>query len=70
MQPFSFATIKVLILLTVLSFGFYYVDFTLHPIVNIILKSILLSLIYLFLVYKFKLSKDINDQLKKYLPFL
>ncbi len=70
MQPFSFTTIKVLILLTVLSFGFYYVEFSFHPMVNIILKSILLSLLYLFLVYKFKFSKDINDQLKKYLPFL
>ena len=70
MQPFSFTTIKVLILLTVLSFGFYYVEFSFHPMVNIILKSILLSLLYLFLVYNFKFSKDINDQLKKYLPFL
>jgi O-antigen/teichoic acid export membrane protein len=70
MQPFSFATLKVLILLSVLTFCFYFVDFSFHPIINIILKSVLLSLFYLFTVYKFKFSEEINTQLKKYLPFL
>ena len=70
MQPFSVSTFKVLLLLIVLGFGFYYIEFPFHPIVNIFIKSILVSLVYLIVVYKFNLSEDINEQLKKYLPFL
>ncbi|GGI57539.1 lipopolysaccharide biosynthesis protein [Winogradskyella haliclonae] len=70
MQPFGLATFKVLLLLVVLGFGFYYIEFPFHPIINIAIKSILVSLIYLVAVYKFSLSEDINEQLKKYLHFL
>ena len=70
MQPFSLATLKTIIVIIILSFSFYYLEFAFHPIINIIIKSILVSIFYLFLVYKLKLSMDINNQLKKYLPFV
>lgn len=70
MHPFSTETLKILVLLLVLGFGLYYFDFNFHPIINIVLKSIGITFVYLIAVYKFNLSEDINQQLKKYLPFL
>lgn len=70
MHPFSIYTFKVLLLIIVLGLSFYYIDFWFHPIVNIAIKSFIVSLIYVALVYKLNLSEDINEQLKKYFPFL
>lgn len=67
MQPFSLASFKVLLLILVLSFGLYFVDFNFHPIVNIILKSIVVVVVYCLVVYKLNLSEDITQQIRKYL---
>ncbi len=58
--PFTKKTIVALVL-TIVSFGvFYYWDFSFHPFVNIVLKSILVSIFYLGLSYYLKISSDIN----------
>ncbi len=58
--PFTKKTI-VALALTIVSFGvFYYWDFSFHPFVNIILKSILVTLFYVGLSYYLKISSDIN----------
>lgn len=58
--PFTKKTI-VSFALTIVSFGvFYFWDFSFHPFVNIILKSILVSIFYLGLSYYLKISSDIN----------
>ena len=58
--PFAKNTIVALVL-TIVSFGvFYYWDFSFHPFVNIILKSILVTLFYVGLSYYLKISSDIN----------
>ena len=58
--PFTKKTI-VALALTIVSFGvFYYWDFSFHPFVNIILKSILVTIFYLGLSYYLKISSDIN----------
>ena len=58
--PFTKNTIVALIL-TIVSFGmFYYWDFSFHSFVNIILKSILVTIFYLGLSYYLKISSDIN----------
>jgi O-antigen/teichoic acid export membrane protein len=67
MQPFSLASFKVFLLILVLSFGLYFVDFNFHPIINIILKSTLVVVVYCFIVYKSNLSEDITQQIHKYL---
>ncbi|SHH62334.1 lipopolysaccharide biosynthesis protein [Winogradskyella jejuensis] len=69
-QPFSLASFKVLVLVAVLGLALYWVDFPLNPIVGIVLKSILVSLLYCFTVYKLDISEDINGIIKKYIPFL
>ena len=66
MQPFTMKTVKTFVLLFLLIALFYFWEFSLHPIINIILKSTLISLIYAYVVYRFNLSEDITAILKKY----
>lgn len=67
MQPFTTATTKTFVLILVLIITFYFWEFPFHPIVNIALKSIIVSLLYLTLVRVFQLSDDISNVIKKYL---
>ena len=67
MQPFTINTAKTFVLLIALVFAFYFWEFSFHPIVNILLKSILIGLSYVFVVYRFNLSEDITALLKRYL---
>ena len=58
--PFTMNTIKALGV-TLLSFIlFYYWDFSFHPFVNIVLKSILVTIFYLGWSFYLKISSDIN----------
>ena len=59
--PFTSKTVYSLGVFVVCFLLFYFWNFAFHPIVNIILKSVLISLIYLFLSYKLQLSTDINQ---------
>jgi len=62
MKLFPF-TLKTLISFGIISVGFllfYFWDFPFHPIVNIAIKSILVSVFYLGISYYLKLSSDIN----------
>jgi len=66
MQPFTANTIKVLLLITAVFFIFHFWSFSFHPIINILLKSMLISVIYLVLIVKMKVSEDVQDVLKRY----
>ncbi|EPR73645.1 Polysaccharide biosynthesis protein [Winogradskyella psychrotolerans RS-3] len=65
MLPFTIGSAKIILALIVLSLAFYFWDFPFHPIINIILKSGLISLIYFMLIYKMNVSDDISLQIKK-----
>jgi len=67
MLPFSTNTLKTFILIVISIAVFYFWEFPFHPIINIILKSVLISLNYVFVVYRFNLSEDITAILKKYI---
>lgn len=67
MQPFTFASLKIVLTLIVLSLGFYFWEFPFNPLVNIILKSAIVGLMYFSLIYKLNVSEDITEQIKKYL---
>lgn len=67
MLPFSTNTLKTFILIVISIAVFYFWEFPFHPIINIILKSVLISLSYVFVVYRFNLSEDITAILKKYI---
>lgn len=60
MLPFTLDTLKVFILLLAIGIPFYFVDFSFHPLVNIIFKSIPMVLIFVFVIYRFKISEDVN----------
>jgi len=44
----------------------YVFKFPIHPIINIVLKSILITVLYLFLIIKLKISDDINTLFKRF----
>jgi len=66
-QPFSIQTVKILILVLSIFTLFYFWNFTFHPIINMVLKSIIVSMIYIVLIKKLEISKDINSLISKYL---
>ena len=66
-QPFTNETVKVLGLLIVIGIVFSTFSFSFHPLVNIVLKSILMILVYVTLLYRFKISEDVYGFLNKFL---
>jgi O-antigen/teichoic acid export membrane protein len=58
--PFTKKTIVALIVFAVFFFAFYYWDFPFHPIASIVLKSILITVLYVWVNYQLKISEDFN----------
>ncbi|WP_163516230.1 oligosaccharide flippase family protein [Gelidibacter japonicus] len=67
MMPFTINTEKVALLILVMIGVFYFWEFPFHPLVNIVLKSGLITLIYVIFIYRLKVSDDISVLLRKYL---
>lgn len=68
MQPFSIDTLYLLIFTGIVTAGFYYWEFPFHPILNIVLKTGIVTAIYLGVIYKFNFSEDITGIINRYLP--
>jgi len=60
MHPFSVQTFYAIVLIFLLSISFYFWEFSFQPIINIIVKSVMVSTIYGFVVYHFNFSTDIS----------
>jgi len=67
LQPFSTDSFKVMGLLILISTVFYFIQFPFHPILNIVLKSILICIVYIGILYRFKISEDVFGILSKFL---
>ncbi len=67
MQPFTVKTIKVLLLTLVLFAVFYSINLGLHPLLNMAIKSILITALYVLAIYKMKISEEVNKLLNNYL---
>jgi len=67
MFPFTVSTFKIGFLLFVSALLFYFWEFPFHPVINIGLKSFLITALYTFAVYKFNLSEDITHLINKFL---
>ncbi|MBU3822324.1 oligosaccharide flippase family protein [Flavobacteriaceae bacterium XHP0103] len=65
MLPFTFTTLKVLVLVLLGLMFFYFWNFPFHPILNIMLKSVLVSFMYGSVVYYFNFSNDVSQLIKK-----
>ena len=76
MSPFTDKSFTMLLVIVALFGAFYFWDFTISsieifnfsiaPILNIILKSILIIVAYLFLVLKFNISSEIGNLIKRF----
>ena len=65
--PFTGDTFKVLALLLGLALLFHFIPFGFHPLVNIPLKSLLVTALFLGILYRFGISGDLNALLDKWL---
>ena len=65
--PFTKNTLKSFAIIILVFLGFYFWDFQFYPLVNIALKSVMITLIYVFLNYKWKVSTEINQVLENVL---
>lgn len=64
MHPFSIKSLLLFLIISIYLLAFYFWDFQFHPIINIVLKSVLIALSYVFLVFALKLSEDITGLIK------
>lgn len=70
MLPTTPKTILLLLVLAGIYGAFYYVHFSFHPIVNILLKSFLIIGVYLFVVVQLKISEEINQLFSRMFRFI
>ncbi len=70
MMPFTLATLKTFILLLVCVGLFYFWEFPFHSIINIALKTMLITVFYGSIVYYYNFSEDINSIINKILKRL
>ncbi|MCI9845015.1 polysaccharide biosynthesis C-terminal domain-containing protein [Flavobacterium pectinovorum] len=61
LYPFTKQNLYSLAVTTALFLAFYFWDFPIYPLIGIALKSILVTILYLYLNYKFNISPDINQ---------
>jgi len=66
-MPFTGETMKIAGLLVLMAAIFYFVEFTFNPLVNIVLKSILITSAYVGILYRFKISEDVFGVLSGFL---
>lgn len=69
MMPFTIETGKVGLLIVMMTAAFYFWEFPFHPLVNIALKSMLITLVYVGIIFKMNVSDDISAMIRKYLRF-
>lgn len=67
MQPFTFQTIKVMLLIFLFSVMFFFWDFPFHPLIGITLKSFIVVTLYILVIYKWNVSEDISKQINAFL---
>ncbi len=65
--PFTAETVKVSLLLMSIGMPLYFVKFAFHPIINILIKGILISVLYVWVLYRFKISEDVFGLLSRFL---
>lgn len=63
--PFTIDTVKVIFLLLVVGFAFYFVSLPFNPILNILIKSLVITILYVLVIYRFKISEDVYAVLHK-----
>jgi len=70
LYPFTNQTLYSMALTLVLFLAFYFWEFPFNPIISIVLKSILMTIAYVYLNYRFAISIEINEVIDKTLKKL
>lgn len=65
--PFTANTLKTLLLIVIMSGIFYFWELTFHPILNIAIKSSIITAIYVFVIYKMNFSEEITNLINKFI---
>jgi O-antigen/teichoic acid export membrane protein len=65
-QPFTYKTFIVFVLVGVLFLAFYQIEFPFHPFVNILVKSTVVGILYFLLVYFFKISDEVSKVINQF----
>ena len=65
--PFGKGTFKILATLLLMGFLFWQFNFPFHPILNILLKSTIMGVMYLGILYRFNISEDVSGLLSRFL---
>jgi O-antigen/teichoic acid export membrane protein len=65
LYPFTANTIKSLGIIAVVFVSFYFWDFDFHPMVSIAVKSILITMVYGYLNFRFAVSAEVNELISK-----
>lgn len=66
-HPFSHKMSLLLGITFLFTIGFYFWDFPFHPLMNIAIKALLTGVLYIFLVYRLKISAEINSIIERFL---
>jgi O-antigen/teichoic acid export membrane protein len=61
MTPLTRYTLKTFLLILTCLVAFYFWEFPFHPLINIVLKSFILTGFYGFVIYKYRFSEDISS---------
>ena len=69
LYPFTNKTVYSLGIVSICFLLFYFWDFSFHPIINIALKSILISFLYIYLNYKIKVSEEFNKVIDNFFNY-
>lgn len=67
--PFTMKTVYLMLISIIVFLVFYFWDFPYSAIVNIILKSVLLTSVYGYIVYATRLSDDVNSVINKAMSY-
>ncbi len=59
-HPFTHKSFWAILLTASFSVGFYFLEIPLSPVISILVKGMISGVLYLYLVYTFRLSEDIN----------
>lgn len=67
MQPFTKKTAILLVIILTMYVLFNWINFEMNPIINILIRSSIISVLYLILMYIFSVSTEFNQLIKKYI---
>lgn len=65
--PFGKGTFKIFATLVLLGFLFWQFNFPFHPLINIMIKSVIMIVMYLGILYRFDISEDVTGLISKFL---